>query len=97
MLFEISPNKTLMTTKEINQREGRPVLHLCLQDQRWVSLTLKDAPCFLYNEPPGSEVFHQASTYDIDLKAWRCAIVLENTALLVKLAPGNTIALDTHH
>ena len=55
---------------------------------------LEDALCFPYDGPAGSEGFHEASTYGIDMMVRRCAMVLEDTALLAKLAPGNMIALD---
>lgn len=55
--------------------------------------------CFFCNEPAGSEGLHNASTYDIDAKVRRCALELEDTALLAKLVPGDMIALEAkyHH
>lgn len=58
---------------------------------------LKDALCFLCDEPAGSEGLHEASTYDIDMKVRRCAMELEDTALLAKLAPGDMIALEAKY
>ena len=53
---------------------------------------LKEAKCFLCDEPAGSAGLHNASTYDIDMKVRKCAMELEDTALLAKLAPGDMIA-----
>ena len=36
-------------------------------------------------------------TYDIDVKVHRCAIKLEDTALLAKLEPGDMIALEAKY
>jgi len=47
--------------------------------------------------PAGSEGLHNASTYDVDTKVRRCAIKLEDTALLAKLEPGNMIALEAKY
>ena len=53
---------------------------------------LKEAKCFLCDEPAGSAGLHNASTYDIDMKVRKCAMELKDTALLAKLAPGEMIA-----
>ena len=52
------------------------------------SINLKDDKSFFCNKPAGSEDLHNASTYDIDVKVHRCAIVLEDTTLLAKLNLG---------
>ena len=57
------------------------------------SIDLKDDKCFFCNKPAGSEGLHNASIYDIDAKVRRCAIKLEDTALLAKLEPGDMVAL----
>ena len=49
--------------------------------------------CFLCEEPAGSACLHNVSTYDTDANVRRCATVLEDTALLAKLPPGDKIAL----
>jgi len=61
------------------------------------SLDLKDDKCFLCEMPAGSEGLHNASTYDVDTKVLRCAIELEDTALLAKLEPGDMIALEAKY
>lgn len=56
--------------------------------------------CFFCGEPPESdEAFHHVSTYDLDREVRQCALELEDTALLAKLAPGDLIALEAkyHH
>ena len=53
--------------------------------------------CFFCNEPAGSDCLHNASTYDIDVKVRRCALELEDTALLAKLVPGDMIALEAKY
>ena len=55
--------------------------------------------CFFCNEPAGSAGLHKASTYNIDANVRRCAVEVEDTALLAKLAAGDMIAIDTmyHH
>jgi len=58
------------------------------------SIDLKDDKCFLYNKPVGSNGLHNAPTYYIDAKVHRCAIELEDTALLAKLEPKDMIAFE---
>ena len=55
--------------------------------------------CFFCNEPAGSAVLHNASTYSIDVNVRRIALELEDTALLAKLAAGDMIAIEAkyHH
>ena len=48
---------------------------------------LKEASCFLCDEPAGTAGLHNASTYNINMKVRRCAMELEDTALLAKLHP----------
>ena len=52
---------------------------------------------FFCDKPAGSEGFHNASTYNIDPKVQRCALELEDTNLLAKLAPGDMIALEAKY
>ena len=54
---------------------------------------LKEAKCFLCDEAAGSAGLHNASTYDIDMRVRKCAMELEDSSLLAKLAPGDMIAL----
>jgi hypothetical protein len=58
---------------------------------------LKEAKCFLCDEPAGSAGLHSASTYDIDIKVRKCAMELEDAALLAKLASGDMIALEARY
>ena len=55
--------------------------------------------CFFCNEPAGSAGLHKASTYNIDANVRRCALEVEDTALLAKLAAGDMIAIEAmyHH
>ena len=52
--------------------------------------------CFFCNEPAGSASLH---TYNIDANVRRCAVEVEDTALLAKLAAGDMIVIDAmyHH
>ena len=54
--------------------------------------------CFC-NEPAGSAGLHKASTYNIDANVRRCALEVEDTALLAKLVAGDMIAIEAmyHH
>ena len=61
------------------------------------SIDLKDNKCFLCNKPAESEDLHNAFTYDTDVKVHRCAIELEDTALLAKLEPEDTNALEAKY
>ena len=54
----------------------------------------KDGTSLLCDKPAGSEVLHNASTYDIDKKVHQCSMELNDTALLAKLVPGDMIALE---
>ena len=70
---------------------------LCTHISSHGSIDFKDNKCFLCNKPARSEDLHSASTYDIDMKVHRCAIELEDTALLAKLEPGDMIALEAKY
>ena len=61
------------------------------------SVELNEDRHFFCDEPAGSACLHNASTYDIDRKVHRCALELEDTSLLAKLAPGDTIALEAKY
>jgi len=50
--------------------------------------------CFFCNEPAGSAGLHKASTYNIDTNMRRCALEVEDPALLAKLAAGDLIAIE---
>ena len=52
---------------------------------------------FFCDEPAGSAALHNACTYDIDRKVRKCALELEDTALLAKLSPGDMIALEAKY
>ncbi len=49
--------------------------------------------CFLCNEPAGSKNLHRACTHDIDIRVRKCAMQLQDTDLLAKLAPGDMVVL----
>ena len=54
--------------------------------------------CFFCNEPAArSSGFHNASTYNIDRNVRKCALELEDTALLVKLAEGDMISIEAKY
>src|SRR5207244_4765802 len=53
--------------------------------------------CFFCNEPAGLTVLHEVSTYNIDTNVRRCALELEDTALLAKLAAGDMIAIEAKY
>ena len=80
--------------KKTEENTGTSAVHTCSSHS---SIDLKDDKCFLCNKPAGSEGLHNASTYDIDAKVRRCAIELEDTALLAKLEPGDMIALEAKY
>lgn len=44
--------------------------------------------CFFCNKSAESEGLHNASTYDIDVNAWKCALELDDTVLLANLYLG---------
>ncbi len=53
--------------------------------------------CFLCNEPAGSKNLHRACTHDIDIRVRKCALQLQDTDLLAKLAPGDMVALEAKY
>lgn len=54
--------------------------------------------CFFCDKSASSSAcLHSASTYDIDRKVRKCALELEDTSLLSKLAPGDMIALEAKY
>ena len=46
--------------------------------------------CFFCEEPAGSTILDQASTFDIDLRVRKCAHELQDTKILAKLTPGDS-------
>ena len=60
-------------------------------------IDLTKSKSFLCEEPAGSAGLHNVSTYDTDAKVQRCATVLEDTALLANLAPGDMITLEAKY
>ena len=58
---------------------------------------LNEDICFFCDEPAGSTCLHNASTYDIVRKVRKCALELEDTCLLAKLAPGDMITLEVKY
>ena len=75
--------------EKCQQKEVSAIMQTCSSHER---VDLKEAKCFLCDEPAGSAGLHNASTYDIDMKVRKCAMELEDTTLLAKLAPGDMIA-----
>ena len=61
------------------------------------SFELGEDICFFCDEPASSVCLHAACTYDIDRKVQNCALELEDTALLSKLAPGDIMALEAKY
>ena len=56
-----------------------------------------EATCFLFDKLAGSAFLHECSTYDIDMRVQRCAMELEDTALMAKLLSGDMIALEAEY
>ena len=56
-----------------------------------------ESVCFFYNEPAGSAGLHDVSTYQLHQNVRECALHLEDTELLAKLAPGDMIALEAKY
>ena len=48
-------------------------------------------------KPAGSLGFHKAATYQLDRNVRKCALLLENTELLGKLAPGDMTAQEAEY
>ncbi len=59
----------------------------------------KEQICFVCEKPSDSSGagLHNASTYDIDSKVRKCALELEDSVLLAKLAAGDMIALEAKY
>jgi len=75
----------------IEQQHSNSVVHTRSADCHSQST---NSTCFFCNEPAGSADLHKASTYNIDANVRQCAIELEDTALLAKLAAGDMIAIE---
>lgn len=56
-----------------------------------------DPLCFFCDEPAGSLDLRKASTKNIDANVRRCAIELEDSSLLTKLAAGDMIAIEAQY
>ena len=83
----VEEEKAVIEEEEgIQEVDSESVMRTCSSHGR---VDLKEASCFLCDEPAGTAGLHNASTYDIDMKVRRCAMELEDTALLAKLAPGD--------
>jgi hypothetical protein len=61
------------------------------------TVLLAEATCFFCDEHAGSEGLHEASTYDVDSNVRRCALELEDTTRLTKLAPRDMIAIEAKY
>ena len=68
-----------------------------LKSWLYCDLKVKDDKCFLCNKPDRFKDLYSASTYDIDVKVHRCAIELEDTALLANLEPEDMIAVEAKY
>ncbi len=55
------------------------------------------AICIFCDEPAGYAGFHNACTYDIDMKVRKCALELNDTAILAKLSAGDMIAIEAKY
>lgn len=53
--------------------------------------------CFFCNNVAGPEGLHEASTKHLDENVRKCALKLEDTELLAKLAPGDMIATEAKY
>jgi len=58
---------------------------------------LTEGICFLCNEQAGSTTLRRACTHDIDVRVQKCAIQLQDTNLLAKLASGDLVALEARY
>ena len=57
----------------------------------------KEEICFFCDEPGGTAGLHCACTHDINRKVRKCAIELEDSFLLAKLAAGDMIAIEAKY
>ena len=62
-----------------------------------VDLEESTSRCFFCDEPAGPAGLHNASTYDFDRSVRKCALQLEDTALLAKLSSGDMIATEAKY
>lgn len=53
--------------------------------------------CFFCDEPDNASNLHCASTFEIDAKVRRCAIELEDSNILTKLAAGDMVAIEAKY
>ena len=93
----ISQSRRLQDTPFPRGREGEYTRSWVMRTSSSHGRVDKEASCFLCDEPAGTAGLHNASTYDIDTKVRRCAMELEDTALLAKLAIGDMIALEANY
>ena len=57
----------------------------------------KEEVCFFCDEPGGTAGLHCACTHDINRNVRKCAIELEDSFLLAKLAAGDMIAIKAKY
>ena len=57
----------------------------------------KEEVCFFCDDPGGTAGLHCACTHDINRNVRKCAIKLEDSFLLAKLAAGDMIATEAKH
>ena len=62
-----------------------------------VDLEESTSRCFFCDEPAGPAGLHNASTYDFDRSVRKCALQLEDTALLAKLSSRDMIATEAKY
>lgn len=61
------------------------------------NVNLTEVICFLCNEQVGSTTLLRTCIHDIDISMRKCAIQLEDTDVLAKLAPGDMVALEAKY
>lgn len=61
------------------------------------SVKVSDCVCFFCEKPGGLFGLHEVSTKEVDWKVRKCALELEDTNLIAKLAPADMIALEAKY
>lgn len=53
--------------------------------------------CFFCDQPAGTDMLHEAATFQLDRRVRYCATVLEDTDLLRRLSAGDMVALEAKY
>ena len=92
-------NQTKLNRLQNKQEAKKPSTSSAVQTRgKQSTRIITDCVCFFCDEPAGLfGDLHEVSTKEVDWKVRKCALALEDTELIAKLAPADMIALEAKY